>query len=108
MAVEPLIRHLPQLPEAPIGRDVAPRLEQRRRDEYRDYARPEGPFDRIALDIIRRRRLRPAARSRPGSRTGPCRRTRPRPEERRVGQACVSTCRYRWSPYHTKQKRIQI
>src|SRR3546814_19394544 len=23
-----------------------------------------------------------------------------RSEERRVGQGCVSTCRYRWSPYH--------
>src|SRR3546814_16767498 len=23
-----------------------------------------------------------------------------RPEERRVGQACVSQCRSRWSPYH--------
>src|SRR3546814_18092766 len=23
-----------------------------------------------------------------------------RSEERRVGNACVSTCRYRWSPYH--------
>src|SRR3546814_14886473 len=23
-----------------------------------------------------------------------------RSEERRVGQECVSTCRYRWSPYH--------
>src|SRR3546814_14145751 len=23
-----------------------------------------------------------------------------RSEERRVGQACVSTCRSRWSPYH--------
>src|SRR3546814_19754629 len=23
-----------------------------------------------------------------------------RSEERRVGKACVSTCRYRWSPYH--------
>src|SRR3546814_20533024 len=23
-----------------------------------------------------------------------------RSEERRVGQDCVSTCRYRWSPYH--------
>src|SRR3546814_11029474 len=23
-----------------------------------------------------------------------------RPEERRVGQECVSTCRSRWSPYH--------
>src|SRR3546814_12614217 len=25
---------------------------------------------------------------------------RKRSEERRVGKACVSTCRYRWSPYH--------
>src|SRR3546814_16569685 len=31
-----------------------------------------------------------------------------RSEERRVGKECVSTCRYRWSPYHstTKQKNI--
>src|SRR3546814_11464240 len=26
-----------------------------------------------------------------------------RSEERRVGQECVSTCRYRWSPYHSKK-----
>src|SRR3546814_17300564 len=26
--------------------------------------------------------------------------TRFRSEERRVGKECVSTCRYRWSPYH--------
>src|SRR3546814_15722236 len=26
-----------------------------------------------------------------------------RSEERRVGKACVSTCRSRWSPYHSKQ-----
>src|SRR3546814_13182704 len=25
---------------------------------------------------------------------------RPRPEERRVGKECVSTCRSRWSPEH--------
>src|SRR3546814_20195227 len=25
---------------------------------------------------------------------------RRRSEERRVGKGCVSTCRYRWSPYH--------
>src|SRR3546814_19489595 len=24
----------------------------------------------------------------------------PRSAERRVGKECVSTCRYRWSPYH--------
>src|SRR3546814_3806483 len=27
-------------------------------------------------------------------------RERPSSEERRVGKACVSTCRSRWSPYH--------
>src|SRR3546814_17252263 len=27
-----------------------------------------------------------------------------RSEERRVGKECVSTCRYRGSPYHTKKK----
>src|SRR3546814_14826633 len=26
--------------------------------------------------------------------------TSTRSEERRVGKECVSTCRYRWSPYH--------
>src|SRR3546814_19220528 len=29
-----------------------------------------------------------------------------RSEERRVGKECVSTCRYRWSPVHSKQKTI--
>src|SRR3546814_13593211 len=29
-----------------------------------------------------------------------------RSEERRVGKECVSTCRSRWSPYHSKKKRI--
>src|SRR3546814_19658527 len=28
-----------------------------------------------------------------------------RSEERRVGKECVSTCRYRWSPYHCKKKK---
>src|SRR3546814_12340504 len=29
-----------------------------------------------------------------------------RSEERRVGKECVSTCRYRWSPYHQKKNNI--
>src|SRR3546814_18913016 len=29
-----------------------------------------------------------------------------RSEERRVGKACVSTCRSRWSPDHSKNKKI--
>src|SRR3546814_17944770 len=28
-----------------------------------------------------------------------------RSEERRVGKACVSTCRSRWSPYHYTKKK---
>src|SRR3546814_17263593 len=28
-----------------------------------------------------------------------------RSDERRVGKECVSTCRYRWSPYHYKKNR---
>src|SRR3546814_15541642 len=28
-----------------------------------------------------------------------------RSEERRVGKECVSTCRYRWQPYHKKKKK---
>src|SRR3546814_19662843 len=30
-----------------------------------------------------------------------------RSEERRVGKECVSTCRYRWSPYDEKKKILQ-
>src|SRR3546814_17737134 len=30
-----------------------------------------------------------------------------RSEERRVGKECVSTCRSRWSPYHSKKKNRQ-
>src|SRR3546814_14694695 len=29
-----------------------------------------------------------------------CKLGKHRSEERRVGKECVSTCRYRWSPYH--------
>src|SRR3546814_11267399 len=28
-----------------------------------------------------------------------------RSEERRVGKECVSTCRSRWSPFHSKKKK---
>src|SRR3546814_12166882 len=31
-----------------------------------------------------------------------------RSEERRVGTECVSTCRSRWSPEHSKRKKITI
>src|SRR3546814_12265748 len=31
----------------------------------------------------------------------------PRSEERRVGKECVSTCRSRWSPYHSKKNKTK-
>src|SRR3546814_17836411 len=35
-------------------------------------------------------------------------RARGRSEERSVGNECVSTCRSRWAPYHSKQKITHI
>src|SRR3546814_7929537 len=35
-------------------------------------------------------------------------RGRKRSEERRVGKECVSTCRSRWSPYHSKTNTTYI
>src|SRR3546814_11085635 len=32
-------------------------------------------------------------------------RSQGRSEERRVGKECVSTCRSRWSPYHSKKRK---
>src|SRR3546814_16995513 len=31
-----------------------------------------------------------------------------RSEERRVGKECISTCRSRWAPYHSKTKKIKL
>src|SRR3546814_19240491 len=54
------------------------------------------PDDRTAKDRPRRGR-RSSRHSPPG-----------RSEERRVGKECVSTCRSRWSPYHShKNKNIK-
>src|SRR3546814_17046973 len=41
---------------------------------------------------------------RPFAMRSPLRETRP--EERRVGKECVSTCRYRWTQYHKQSKAI--
>src|SRR3546814_13344640 len=38
--------------------------------------------------------------------TDPLGRRDGRSEERRVGKECVSTCRSRWSPYHSKKKQL--
>src|SRR3546814_17013622 len=31
-----------------------------------------------------------------------------RSEERRVGKECVSTCRFRWSPYPSQKKYVRV
>src|SRR5213082_3778716 len=36
------------------------------------------------------------------------RRSRHRSEERRVGKECLTQCRSRWSPYHSKKKNKQL
>src|SRR5213082_3702218 len=33
---------------------------------------------------------------------------RRRSEERRVGKECLTQCRCRWSPYHSKKKRTDV
>src|SRR3546814_13622842 len=50
-----------------------------------DVARYENEADEIAYEVLLSVR-------------------RTRSEERRVGKECVSTCRSRWSPYHSKKK----
>src|SRR3546814_15069894 len=55
----------------------------------------------LALKGFRRVALRPGERRRLTFTLGP-RELAIRSEERRVGQECVSTCRSRWSPYHSK------
>src|SRR3546814_11628845 len=64
--------------------------------------------DGLHADRIRQEPTFPtgcAARQKPGA--GQLHR-RYRSEERRVGKECVSTCRSRWSPQHSKKKTKTI
>src|SRR3546814_19329623 len=56
------------------------RLRRIRNDDAADVLRRRTSDDDFVVEIDRAGRLRS--------------------EERRVGKECVSTCRYRWSPYH--------
>src|SRR3546814_15781908 len=63
------------------------------------------------LQKRQRRGLRTRSRTAHGviSRRGACAYVQePRSEERRVGKECVSTCRSRWSPYHSKKKETEL
>src|SRR3546814_12237546 len=75
-------------------------------DERREHAGPRLVGGKaVAVDIIGvdpggNRRISAESDRMPvlGTQTAVLR--PPRSEERRVGKECVSTCRYRWSPYH--------
>src|SRR3546814_11092160 len=72
-------------------------------------AAPQAPHWTAHARAETRRTLEP--RSRASFSSGPRRRPKSwscsasRSEERRVGKECVSTCRSRWSPDHSKKKR---
>src|SRR3546814_17193902 len=70
-------------------------------------------FDEAALDAAQQRRetwiWRLATYAKPiiAAVNGVAHGAGARSEERRVGKECVSTCRSRWSQYHSKKKNIQ-
>src|SRR3546814_11403694 len=67
-------------------------------DEVDGEPQAERPGETVRPLQIRRRSL---------SRRHPDRHC-DRSEERRVGKECVSTCRSRWSPYHSKKTKKKI
>src|SRR3546814_13110829 len=80
-------------------------------DVERGEARDRGELDRAEsvrqIDPLpRREHERRRLRLPPGDLRERFRVEQVRSEERRVGQECVSTCRSRWSPYHSKKTTI--
>src|SRR3546814_15786266 len=57
---------------------------------------------RVLLDLVVGQGLQLVERHQPP--TSPTDQHAQRSEERRVGKECVSTCRSRWPPYHSKKK----
>src|SRR3546814_20798066 len=61
-----------------------------------------------AMSNVREPRQRTQPREERPERQHRLSQARRRSEERRVGKECVSTCRSRWSPSHSKKQRISI
>src|SRR3546814_3167524 len=81
-----------------LDRDLKhPRQHDEKGRGNREELRNEG--ERLLLDL--RYRLNHADEDAHNQRDDEQRRS----EERRVGKECVSTCRSRWSPYHSKKKK---
>src|SRR3546814_17785819 len=91
-------------------------LQTRRRPHWDTFSRSQGDRKRVSRQTYSCRPEVPHE-VRPRS-AGPPRASCPplslplepvaglRSEERRVGKEWVSTCRFRWSPYHSKTKQI--
>src|SRR3546814_16662523 len=72
-------------------------------DKVADMVGAARRRSRFGAMVAHRRQVHPDARTaRHGTNDA---RIGERSEERRVGKECVSTCRSRWSPYHTKKKK---
>src|SRR3546814_18081245 len=75
-------------------RDVGSDLAARRASRRAHFSRDGPPAGSVPDGVGRVPRTAPGT----GRRAAPA-----RSEERRVGKECVSTCRSRWSPYHSKK-----
>src|SRR3546814_17570141 len=109
-ALRGLARHLPA--RAQVGEVLAPQAEQHEEQPEADQGseqddrcahahHPPGRFSTLGSKptATRSSRLRVCI-----GEAGTARRSG-RSEERRVGKECVSTCRSRWSPYHSKKNK---
>src|SRR3546814_3584240 len=84
------------------------RSHRRRRQRLRGARRRGAGPPRPRLRPHDAPRRRGARRGGGGRRSAAGGRSVRRSEERRVGKECVSTCRSRWSPYHSKKKPVYL
>src|SRR3546814_15196392 len=79
-----------------------------RHDQHRDHDDLDPAAAEIHPQQQRRRHQVEQLRQGLGEQPGIAAQQPPllRSEERRVGKECVSTCRSRWSPFHSKKKQM--
>src|SRR3546814_13211402 len=90
------------MPRAEIAREAQSGERKRNPDRAGHRARAPAAGDR-ACEQQRHRERQPPESGGDGADIGQP--DEPRSEERRVGKECVSTCRSRWSPYHSTKKQ---
>src|SRR3546814_19103387 len=87
---DPLFPYTTLFRSAAVDRHTVRRLQAKRHRPRKRPVRP-APVPAIERHLLGDVALAAATRS----------------EERRVGKECVSTCRSRWSPNHSKKKKIK-